>query len=289
MKICIFCNSKFDRPNWQCDHCLSIPQIKNGFISLVENSTALHDSYDPEFFNLLSSIEQNHFWFGSRNRLICWAIQKYFKKASSFLEIGCGTGFVLSAIEKSFPDISLFGGDLYAESLPFASKRLKRTQLFQINAKSIPFESEFDLLGAFDILEHIQEDERVFSQFYKALKPEGGLILTVPQHMFLWSPFDVHSHHCRRYSAKDLSLKLRQAGFTIIKMTSFTSLLFPIVMLSRFRLKKLNDLTNPFIELYPSKWVNHTLKKMLTLERFLIRLGASFPLGSSLLVIAYKT
>jgi SAM-dependent methyltransferase len=57
--------------------------------------------------------------------------------------------------------------------------------LFQMDARKIPFESEFDVIGAFDVLEHIEEDEKALAQIFHAVLPGGGLILTVPQHRFL--------------------------------------------------------------------------------------------------------
>ena len=64
-----------------------------------------------------------------------------------------------------------------------------------MDARRIPFEDEFDVIGAFDVLEHIKEDEQVLVQMHRAVKSGGGIMLTVPQHMFLWSEQDVQAHH----------------------------------------------------------------------------------------------
>ena len=64
------------------------------------------------------------------------------------------------------------------------------------------------MIGAFDVLEHIADDELVLSQMHQAVRKGGGIILTVPQHSFLWSEIDEYSRHVRRYSVSELKLKL---------------------------------------------------------------------------------
>lgn len=71
-----------------------------------------------------------------------------------------------------------------------------------MDARRIPFEGEFDVIGAFDVLEHIEEDERVLGQLNAALRSGGGIIATVPQHQWLWSEMDTVSGHRRLTLAK---------------------------------------------------------------------------------------
>src|SRR5262249_12041957 len=141
--------------------------------------------------------------FEGRNRNIVWALKKYFPNVTSFLEIGCGTGFVLSAVREAFPNIQMSAGEYYAQGLTFAQQRVPSASFYQINALSMPFEDEFDVIGAFDVIEHIKDDERVLSQMFQAVKPGGGIALTVPQHRFLWSVADVYKHHERRYERRE--------------------------------------------------------------------------------------
>ena len=98
--------------------------------------------------------------------MIVWALQRYFPQAQNFLEIGCGTGFVLAAIEQAFPKISLYGSEIFSQGLNFAQERLSRTQLFQMDAPQISCENEFDAIAAFDVLEHIKEDDVVLAQMH---------------------------------------------------------------------------------------------------------------------------
>src|SRR6266545_4042215 len=88
----------------------------------------------------------------------------------NFLEIGCGTGFVLSGIRKAFPELILSGSEIFSEGLNLAAERLPGVELFQMDARRIPFQEEFDVIGAFDVLEHVKEDEEVLSQMYQATR-----------------------------------------------------------------------------------------------------------------------
>jgi SAM-dependent methyltransferase len=109
-----------------------------------------------------------------QERLIHWVLRHYFPQARNFLEIGCGTGFVLLGIQNAFPGLSLSGSELFGEGLTYAHDRLPHVPLFQMDARRIPFEDEFDVIGAFDVLEHIQEDENVLFQMAQATKKEAS-------------------------------------------------------------------------------------------------------------------
>jgi len=122
-----------------------------------------------------------------------------------------------------------------------------------------------------------------------ALAPGGGLLLTVPQHPFLWSEYDVHARHVRRYRAADLHAKLAEAGFEIVKMTSFVTLLLPIMAASRLSQQKSRAGYDPLAELRIAPTLNWMLEKTLDFERMLIRAGLRFSAGGSLLVVARKS
>lgn len=233
-------------------------------------------------------LEAQSFWFRSRNHLICWALEEYFPNARSFFELGCGTGFVISAIQGVFPQLTVSGGDLCIERLRYAEARLPLARFLQIDARRIPFKEEFDVVGAFDVLEHIEEDEIALSQMYNAVKPSGGILLTVPQHKFMWSGKDSFAGHKRRYSRKELVKKVSNAGFEVVRTTSFVSILFPLMILSRLRQRNPKADWNPMAELEINRYLDTLLEKILGLERCLIKCGVSFPVGGSLLIIGKR-
>ncbi len=223
-----------------------------------------------------------------RSALIVWALRKYFGAAKDLLEIGCGTGYVLACLHDAFPQLRLSGSEVLAAGLPFASSRMTGAELLQMDARSIPFDREFDVVCAFDVIEHIAEDGEVLEQMYRAAKPGGGIMLTVPQHAWLWSRTDDYARHERRYSRRALIDKVRAAGFSVLRVTSFVSLLMPLMIASRALDGVRRHESGTPAEFRLPEWLNAGLCRGLDLERWLIGLGVSFPAGGSLLLVAQR-
>ncbi|MGH9429687.1 MAG: class I SAM-dependent methyltransferase, partial [Terriglobia bacterium] len=165
--------------------------------------------FKSEFFADLYEMEAANFWFRSRNQLIVWVLRRYFQHCKSFLEVGCGSGFVLTAVRERCKHLQVCGSELFSEGLQYARRRLPDVPLLQLDARDMPFLEEYDVIGTFDVLEHIDEDEQVLAELWKVTK--YGLVLTVPQHRFLWSALDELGGHKRRYSAPELRSKLEKA------------------------------------------------------------------------------
>jgi len=245
------------------------------------------DGFKAECFGELATLEADHFWFRNRNRLLVWALGTYFPAARGFLEVGCGTGFVLSGIEQAFPSLEVAGSELFLEGLAFARTRLPEVPLYQMDAVHIPFAAEFDVVGAFDVLEHIEEDQTVLGQLFQAVRSGGGLLLTVPQHPSLWSEADVRACHKRRYTRQELVRKVESAGFQTRRVTSFVSLLLPLLWVSRHRKRQARN-SGANAEFQMSRALNWFLEAVLRLEAYLIRRDAFLPAGGSLLLVAQK-
>lgn len=292
--ICLACGARFDmaRPDlssWTCPSCGQYPEIHDGFLTFAPTLAHENEGFAEDDFARLATVEADSFWFRSRNRLIAWAVQTYFPTAQSFLEIGCGTAFVLSGIRHAFPHLRLAGSEIFTRGLGFARERLPDVPLFQMDARQIPFEGAFDVIGAFDVLEHVNEDEQILAQLHQAVKPGGGIIVSVPQHPLLWNIVDEFSHHKRRYTRGDLVAKVRRAGFRVRCATSFMSLLLPVLLLSRLRQPKSVEQFDPMSEVRIGRLANTLLEQVMTVERQLIRQGISLPAGGSLLLVAERT
>lgn len=243
--------------------------------------------FKSHYFKELAELEAGNFWFRSRNKLIIWAIHNHIPDLKSFLEIGCGTGFVITAISKKFPMAKLSGSEYFEEGLEFARQRLPSATFTQMDARCIPINTELDAIGAFDVLEHIEEDEVVLQQVMKALKPGGFLFVTVPQHRWLWSAVDENACHIRRYTSNELHKKVQSAGFDLIRSTSFVSTLLPAMYLSRlFQRNTMKSDMDAGLRVNPI--LNTLFEFLLTLELVLIRTGVSIPVGGSRLLIARK-
>lgn len=289
MKQCLNCNGTYPSIDNTCHSCGFSCAIIDDFPAYAPLSAQEGTGFKSSCFADLAKLESTNFWFRARNRLIIWAIGRYYPNLQSFLEIGCGTGYVLSGIAKAYPYISLQGSELFTEGLSYAAARMPFVNLMQMDARYIPFIEEFDSIGVFDVLEHIEEDTQVLSQIHQALKPQGVCFITVPQHKWLWSPVDDYACHVRRYSAKELHTKLTARGFEILQSTSFVSSLLPAMLASRIIQKfKSKKKFNPRAELKISPWINTLFEKILNMEIRFIRRGINFPLGGSRLVVARK-
>ncbi len=245
------------------------------------------DGFNPDNFSKLLEVEEKSFWFVSRNWLIIYCIKKYVKDINEYLEVGCGTGYVLNAISANFPNIKIIGTEYFDEGLEIAKFRCSGAVSFlRIDARKIPFSHKFDLIGAFDVIEHINEDHVVLREINKALKLNGRLIITVPQHMWLWSQTDVNSHHIRRYSHKEIQQKIAAAGFSVCYTSSFLSLLLPIMYISRL-LKRHNN-RNEIGELNLNPLLNRLLLTVQWVEFQFLKIGFKFTVGGSRIVVARK-
>lgn len=251
--------------------------------------------YDPAFFNELARIEDRHFWFRARNYLIlalARRISSSLTPCDLILEVGCGTGNVLRALEAACPNCNLIGLELWFEGLKHARGR-SHASLIQADIGHLPFGKQFDLVGMFDVLEHINEDGEALKAIHSALRPGGKVLLTVPAHQGLWSYFDEAARHCRRYSADGVRKKLEDAGFEMEFLTHFMASIFPVVWayrklnLPRNAVQSARDRARDEFRLVPV--VNGILNGLLHLEAKWVGGGHSLPIGTSLVVVARKT
>jgi SAM-dependent methyltransferase len=289
MRFCVSCETQFTAGDWTCPACGFAPASIEGFPSFAPALARENPDYDRAHYRTLVGLEDESFWFRARNRLILWTLARYFPGAGRLMEIGVGTGYVMRAIRAAMPKASLAGSDIHTEGLRFAADRLgSSVDLIQVDARRIPFRSEFDVICMLDTLEHIAEDEAVLKQLHGALRPGGGLLLTVPQHMALWGPADEIAFHQRRYATAELQRKAEAAGFRVLLRTSFVSLLLPAMWAARLRSRQSGayDAEN---EHRLSPLLNRVLAGAMSLEFAAIRAGIRFPAGGSQLLVAVRS
>jgi SAM-dependent methyltransferase len=240
--------------------------------------------FPPGSFTHLSTAEDGSFWFRSRNRLIVDLITGGFPHASAFLEVGCGTGYVLSEVARA-TSLAVTGTDLHEEALDHARAR-SSARLLRKDARQLDFRADFDVVGAFDVLEHIPEDVEVMCRMRAAVRPGGGVIVTVPQHPWMWSAADEYGHHIRRYTRAELIGKLRLAGFEPTLVSSFVTTLLPVMAASRYAARRSGASYDPTAEFRIPGIVDRTFERILDGERALIRRGVCLPVGGSLVAVA---
>ena len=255
----------------------------------MSRSLAAFEGYDERFYEPLTAFEENSFWFEHRMKIILSAYHSYFENSKNFLEVGCGTGMVLSRLNSVYPGTQLNGADILPQGLIEAHQRCPNVFFFQFDALDIPFVDEFDAIGAFDIIEHIVDDECFLSQLHRATKPGGGILLTTPQFPWLWSEEDKLMHHVKRYHRQELLQKVCNSGFTLLSSFSIFGLLLPAMIFKRKILRGNHQSNRSLVEILriPS-WLNRMFSFLCRFEFQMHQQGVRLPFGGSLVLIARK-
>ena len=240
---------------------------------------------DPANFKNLADYEAQYFWFVARRALIVGLIDKYFPQARRFLEVGCGNGAVLRAVADLREWDRLVGTELHPSGLVYARERLPSAEFAQMDAREIPAAGAFDLTGAFDVIEHIDDDEGVLRGMRAATTPGGGIIIAVPQHPWLWSHADVVAHHQRRYRRGEVEAKLSRNGFEVIFSTSYTTLLLPLMAANRLKNHEGTADGDVFAEFKLNRRVNSLFTAILRAEVRMTLAGIRWPAGGSRVVV----
>lgn len=230
--------------------------------------------------------QERSFWFRGRRRILQSLAARYCSEAKTFLEVGCGPGYVLAGLREVLPDACLVASEIYLHGLPYAAKRVgPPAEFIQADCLALPYDREFDAVGAFDVLEHIDGDTNALLEIRRVLKPGGVVLLTVPQHPWLWSRVDEVDHHKRRYRRHELTHRLRDCGYTILRDTSFMFFLLPVMWGYR-ALSDRNREHYPDAEYNLPKPIDDLFACLLNIERKAIEFGVRFPVGGSRLVVA---
>jgi SAM-dependent methyltransferase len=249
--------------------------------------------YPDSGFDLTDKNASSSFWVSSRNRLFKSFVQSNMSPTgkTKFLEIGCGTGDFIQQIVQN-ENLEITGSEIYLKGLLFAKKNLPNVDFIQFDVTQGIIGDKFDIIVAFDVLEHIENDMAALLNINKMLSNQGCLIITVPQHMFLWSNLDEIVKHKRRYSRRELVTKLQGNGFNISYVTSFLFALFPLMLISRLLDKEQDKTQSEEVALekrvtFP-KALNWVFDLFMRIDEVLIRCGISLPFGGTLVVVARK-
>jgi SAM-dependent methyltransferase len=154
-----------------------------------------------------------------------------------------------------------------------------------MDARNIPALDVFDLTGAFDVIEHIADDEAVLRGMRAATRAGGGTIIAVPQHPWLWSRADDVAHHQRRYRRGELEAKLIRNGFEVLFSSSFTALLLPLMAASRLMGGRNKQDDDVFHEFRLNRHVNDAFTAILRAEVRMTLAGWRWRAGGSRVVV----
>jgi len=205
----------------------------------------------------LAAVEDRHWWYKERRSLLARAVAGM--RPGDALDVGAagggntrvltGLGWRAAALEYGAD-----GAEVAAE---------RGLSVLRADATALPVAAgSFDLVVAFDVLEHIEDHKAAVTGIFEALRPGGHFLVAVPVDPRLWSSHDVAVGHVRRYTRSELLTLLEDAGFVVEWSRSWMVLLRPAVALRR-RASSGSDLDDP------PGWMNAALGAVVALERVL--------------------
>ena len=247
----------------------------------------MQHEYYKEYYNL----ERKHWWFVAREKILVSYVTRLLKQNQlpqelKILNIGCGPG-------RSSEYLSQFGTVTSIEydkfCCEFASEKTG-LKIIHGSITELPFDNEsFDLVCAFDVIEHVEDDLRATEEMKRVAVNKGVLLVTVPAFMSLWSHHDEVNHHFRRYKLKEVQqLFIKAGGGRVLSSTYFNTILFPPILLFR----KLSNLlqsgtkrrgSGSDFEAFNPGIINSMLFKLMSSESILINKKIKLPFGVSIL------
>lgn len=206
----------------------------------------------------LAAVEDRHWWYKERRALLTRELRRL-PAPGRALDIGAAGGGNTRVLRgHGWPALAV---DYSAAAVEIA--RARGVDAMRADARELPVRSgACDLVTAFDVLEHIDEDYLVCAEIARVLRPGGTALISVPCDMALWSAHDEACGHMRRYSRSGLADVVQKADLTIDRMWSWNVLLRPVVMWRRRSLTG-SDLDNP------ARLVNGALTSIIVTERYL--------------------
>lgn len=243
-------------------------------------------SYTKNGHKLIVHAEENSFWFEHRLRILLELLKTY--GIREILDIGGGNGQLSASFKQNGIESILLepmeDGVLHGKAKGLDKIIHGSFLSMDINPTSVAN------AGLFDVLEHIEKDGDFLDAIFKALRPGGRLMITVPAYQFLYSYFDKRVGHYRRYSLRNLAEKLAQSGFKIERKTYLFFMLPFFIFLFRKVLGKFTkkNKEQQFGHVSKTRSSGRIISTILGIETILIKRNLSIPFGSTCLIVACK-
>ena len=271
-----------------CDQCKKNFSEKNNLVVFHAEKSEKHDGMSHHIYNDLAKGIKKHFWFKARRDYIYKIFKSFVGLKNNIIDIGSGVGDIpLFLISKGYEN--MFIGDVHLSGLKYTEKSAVKKR-YQFDLIKTPFRNHFDIVTMFDVLEHIDDDEKAIKNIHKMLKKNGRAIIMVPAHLWLWNREDDIVSHRRRYEVKEIKRKFEKNGFRVMKVSAFFIAITPLLFLRRILDKFNKSEDKERFEI--NSIVNMILGTVCFLENRLLasRLFSkiSFRVGGSIMLVAEK-
>lgn len=245
---------------------------------------------NPEYLQKYYYFERNHWWFLVREKIIRQQLNKFFPANAQLkiLNVGVATGRSSQMLQQYGEVISV---EKDHDTCIFLREKLGLT-VVEGSVESLSFDDNvFDVVCAFDVIEHIEQQEQAINELFRVCKNNGTLYCSVPAFHFLWSSHDEVNHHKRRYTIKGIR-EVVGHKFIVEYSTYFNTLLFFPVWFIRSVCQRLQKPQRTVSDFEGSKILNSRFfifmfKIIFSMELLWLRYF-SFPFGVSILLRARK-
>lgn len=172
-----------------------------------------------------ASIEQpDYWWHRARAGLLHAALGSYLEGAHRLLDVGSADG----------PSVAWMSGSHQRFTVDLDPRGLTPGTGVCASALALPFDdATFDVVGAFDVVEHCPSEEEVMTELVRVLEPGGQLLLAVPAYQWAWTDHDVRAGHYRRYTRPRLVDAVARAGLDVERATYGFAAVFPFFAAQR--------------------------------------------------------
>lgn len=177
-------------------------------------------------------LQQSRNWFTAWLRKLNRYVPVEQGEGRNALEIGCAIGGVSSLLAERGFDVT--ASDISKYAVKKAKKLLPNIQFVTFDVqKGIPIKKKFDLIIAFEVVEHLEDPERAFKNIYNQLNPEGYLVFSTP-YPYPWAWHD--PTHINVLYPNEWMNMVRRVGFSTAAYHKFSLLPFFYKLHPRFQI-----------------------------------------------------
>ncbi len=244
---------------------------------------------DKNYYKKYYTLEREHWWFSARAEILMSHIRRVFANRTdlTILNVGAATGYSSELLEQFGTVTSIeFDEDCYEFTRDVVKIPIQQGSILDLDFP----DNTFDLVCAFDVIEHVEDDRMAVSEMRRVAKSGGVMLVSVPAFMFLWSEHDVVNHHLRRYTSKILRGLFSAYDVPIFHSYFNFWLFFPIAgirtimrLFTKKHLAKPEDAQSDFDNFKSGGLVNMLLKNIFFSENLFLKQFIPLPVGISIL------